>query len=85
MTALTSSDRIVACLFAAYTAYRLWSGWNVGMIDGDGDLDVSVEEHPTAFVLTALSIIFTITILVYFALGPDLPKLANFVAWLWEI
>lgn len=81
---LTYADRIVAGIFAAYTAYRLWSGWGDGIIYGDGDMDVSAAEHPTIFVVTAFSIIFTIAILVYLALGPDLPKLTILASWLWK-
>jgi hypothetical protein len=48
---MTTTDRILAGLAAAYFAYRLWSGWGEGIIDGDGDEDVRADEHPTAFVL----------------------------------
>jgi len=45
---LTATDGIIAGLFAAYTAYRLWSGWGDGVIYGDGDDDVRADEQSTA-------------------------------------
>jgi hypothetical protein len=61
---MTSTDRLIAGLAAAYFAYRLWSGWGEGVIYGDGDNDVHADEHPTAFVLTALSVVMVIAICV---------------------
>jgi hypothetical protein len=66
---MTPTDRILAGLAAAYFAYRLWSGWGEGIIFGDGDEDVRADEHPTAFVLTALSVILLIAMLGCIALG----------------
>jgi hypothetical protein len=82
---LTSADRIIAALFAVYTAYRLWSGWGDGVIYGDGDDDVRADEHPTAFVVTALSVVLIIGTLTCVAIGSDAAKLAALAAWLWKL
>jgi spore coat protein U-like protein len=82
---MTTADRMLAGMAAAYFAYRLWSGWGEGIIYGDGDMDVRVNEHPTAFVLTALSIILVVVILACIAIGSDAGKLASFVGWLWKL
>jgi hypothetical protein len=82
---LTQTDRIIAGAAAAYFAYRLWSGWGEGVIYGDGDEDVYADKHPTAFVLTALSVVMAIAILASIALGSGLSDLAGLIAWLWKV
>jgi hypothetical protein len=52
---------------------------------GDGDEDVRAAEHPTAFVLTALSVVLVIVIFGCIAIGSDAGKLASFVGWLWKL
>jgi hypothetical protein len=79
---MTTTDRILAGLAAACFAYRLWSGWGEDVIYGYGDEDVRADEHPTAFVLTALSVILLIVIFGCIAVGSDAGKLASFVRWL---
>ncbi len=81
---MTTADRILAGIAAAYFAYRLWSGWGDGIIYGDGDMDVRADEHPTAFVLTAISSIILIVICVCIALGPDAVSLAAIIEWMWR-
>jgi hypothetical protein len=82
---LTPTDRVIAGVTAAYFAYRLWSGWGEGVIYGDGDNDVHAGEHPTAFVLTALSVVMVVAILVIIALGSSVGDLAATIAWLWKV
>jgi hypothetical protein len=82
---LTTADRILAGLVAAYFAYRLWSGWGDGVIYGDGDMDVRADEHPTAFVLTALSVVLVIALLACIAVGSDAEQLVAFAEWLWKL
>jgi hypothetical protein len=82
---LTPTDRIVAGVAAAYFAYRLWSGWGVGVVYGDGDNDVHADKHPTAFVLTALSVLMIIAIFLVIALGSSVGDLAATIAWLWKV
>jgi hypothetical protein len=82
---LTPTDRIIAGLGAAYFAYRLWSGWGEGVIYGDGDEDVRADEHPTAFVLTALSAVMVIVICSIIALGSSVGDLIALIAWLWKM
>jgi hypothetical protein len=79
------ADRIIASLFAAYAAHRLWSGWGNGIIYGDGDEDLRADEHPTAFVLTAFSILLVIGALTCITVGSDPTKLAALAAWLWKL
>jgi hypothetical protein len=81
---MTTMDRILAGLAAGYFAYRLWSGWGDGVIYGDGDEDVRADEHPTAFVLTALSVVLVIAILTCIAVGPDMTRLVAVAKWLWQ-
>jgi hypothetical protein len=82
---VTTAERILAGIVAAYFAYRLWSGWGDGIIYGDGDMDVHADQHPTAFVLTALTTIAVIAICACLALGSDAVKLAAIVEWLWRL
>jgi hypothetical protein len=79
---ITSIDRIIAGLAAAYLGYRLWSGWSVGIHYGDGDMEVHADQHPTAFVLTVLSSLLLIAILAYLALAPDGIGLSAAAVWL---
>jgi hypothetical protein len=79
---LTWADRIIASLAAAYFAYRLWSGLDAGVIDGEGDMDVHADHHPMAFVLTALSMVLLVAILVVIALGPNAVDVQRMIAWL---
>jgi hypothetical protein len=81
---MTTMDRVLAGLAAGYFAYRLWSGWGDGVIYGDGDEDVHADKHPTAFVLTALSVVFVIAILTFIAIGSDMTKLVAVTKWLWQ-
>jgi hypothetical protein len=85
MQHITVADRILAGLVAAYFAYRLWSGWGEGVIYGDGDPDVRADDHPTAFVLTALSVVMVIAICLIIALGSSAGDLATLLAWLWKV
>ena len=85
MQHITDADRILVGLVAAYLAYRLWSGWGEGVIYGDGDMDVHADEHPSAFVLTALSVVMVIVICLIIALGSSASDLATLVAWLWKV
>lgn len=85
MQHLTIANRILFGLVAAYFAYRLWSGWGEGVIYGDGDEDVRADEHPTAFVLTALSVVLLIVLFSCIAVGSDAAKLAAFATWLWKL
>jgi hypothetical protein len=82
---LTQTDRIIAGAAAAYFAYRLWSGWGGGVIYGDGDEDVYADRHPTAFVLTALSVVMVIAILTIIAFGSSLSDLTGLIVWLWKL
>jgi hypothetical protein len=82
---LTMVDRILVGLVAAYFAYRLWSGWGDGVIYGDGDDDVRADEHPMAFVLTALSVVMVIGICLFIALGSSVGDIAALIAWLWKV
>jgi hypothetical protein len=82
---MTTTDRILASLAAAYFAYRLWSGWGDGIIYGDGDVDVRADEHPTAFTLTALSVILVIALLACIAVGSGPSELVGFAEWLWKL
>ncbi len=82
---LTTADRILVGIVAVYFAYRLWSGWGDGVIYGDGDMDVHADEHPTAFVLTAVSVVMVIVICSIVAIGPSIGDMAALVAWLWKI
>jgi hypothetical protein len=79
------TDRIIACLGAVYFAYRLWSGWGEGIIYGDGDDDVHSDQHSTAFVLTALSVVMVIVICSILALGSSVSDLGALIAWLWKV
>jgi hypothetical protein len=81
---MTTMDRVLAGLAAGYFAYRLWSGWGDGVIYGDGDEDVHADKHPTAFVLTALSVVFVIAILTFIAIGSHMIKLVAVTKWLWQ-
>ncbi len=81
---LTTADRVLVGLVAVYFAYRLWSGWGDGVIYGDGDMDVHADEHPAAFVLTALSVMMVIVICSIIAIGPSIDDMAALVAWLWK-
>jgi hypothetical protein len=85
MQHITVADRVLVGLVAAYFAYRLWSGWGEGVIYGDGDMDVHADEHPTAFVLTALSVVMVIVICLIIALGSSFTDMATLVAWLWKV
>jgi hypothetical protein len=82
---MTTTDRVLAALAAAYFAYRLWSGWGEGIIYGDGDMDVRADEHPTAFALTALSIVLVVAILACIAIGSDAGRIVTFAEWLWKL
>ena len=82
---VTMMDRALAGAAAAYFAYRLWAGWGDGIIYGDGDQDVRADEHPSAFVLTALSVIFVIVVLGCIAVGSNASDLVSFAAWLWKL
>jgi hypothetical protein len=82
---MTTADRILAGMVAVYFAYRLWSGWGDGIIYGDGDMDVHADQHPTAFVLTALASIAVITICACIALGSDTARLAAIANWVWRL
>jgi hypothetical protein len=82
---MTIAERILAGLVAVYFAYRLWSGWGEGVIYGDGDMDVHADQHPTAFVLTALASIAVIAICACIALGPDAVSLAAIAKWMWQL
>jgi hypothetical protein len=82
---LTMADRILVGLVAVYFAYRLWSGWGDGVIYGDGDDDVHANEHPTAFVLTALSVVMVIVVCSIIALGSSVGDVAALIAWLWKV
>jgi hypothetical protein len=42
------------------------------VIDGEGDMDVHADRHPTAFVLTALIMVALVTLCVGIALGQTL-------------
>jgi hypothetical protein len=81
---MTSTDRIIAGLAAAYFAYRLWSGWGDGIIYGDGDMDVHADKHPAAFVLTAVIIVAIIALCASIAVGSSASDLAATVAWIWK-
>jgi hypothetical protein len=81
---LTPTDRIIASLDAVDFAYRLWSGWCEGIIYGDRDDDVHAERHPTAFVLTALSVVMVIVICSIIALGSSVGDLGALISWLWK-
>lgn len=78
----SSGDRVIAGLAAAYFAYRLWSGLNAGIIAGEGDDDVHADHHPTAFVLTALSMVLLVGVLAIIALGPNAADVGQMIAWL---
>jgi hypothetical protein len=52
---MTTTDRILAGLAAAYFAYRLWSGWGEGIIDGDGDEDVRASIRQRLFLRPSAS------------------------------
>jgi hypothetical protein len=80
---LTSTDRIIAGLAAAYFAYRLWSGWGAGIIYGDGDPDVHADKNLTAFVLTALTTVLIIALLACIAIGSDAAHLTALTRWIW--
>jgi hypothetical protein len=82
---MTVAERILAGIVAAYFAYRLWSGWAGGIIYGDGDMDVHADQHPTAFVLTALASIAVIAICVCIAVGSDATRLAGIAKWVWRL
>jgi hypothetical protein len=85
MQHITVADRVLVGLVAAYFAYRLWSGWGEGVIYGDGDMDVHADEHPTAFVLTALSVVMVIVICLVVALGASAGNLSTWIVWLWKV
>ena len=65
-------ERVLAGIAAAYLAYRLWTGMQIGIIYGDGDNDVHAKTHPTAYALTAAASMFAITILSLIAIGPTI-------------
>lgn len=79
---ITLIERIVAGLAAAHFAYRLWSGLNAGVIDGEGDMDVHADRDPTAFALTALMMVVLVALLAGIALGPNIIDIARMIAWL---
>ena len=60
-------------------------GLGEGVIYGDSDMDVHADEHPTAFVLTALSVVMVIVICLIIALGSSFTDMATLVAWLWKV
>jgi hypothetical protein len=79
---ITSADRIIAGLAAAYFSYRLISGLKSGIYYGDGDMDVDASEHPLAFALAALSSVLLIGLCTYLALGLDAREIsAVFEHW----
>jgi hypothetical protein len=82
---LIPTDRIIAGAAAAYVAYRLRSGWGEGVIYGDGDNDVHADQHPTAFVLTALSVVMVMAILTTITLGSSVSDLTALIVWLWKL
>ena len=55
------------------------------MIYGDGDMDVHADEHPTAFVLTAFSVVMVIVICLIIALGSSAGDLATWIVRLWNV
>lgn len=79
---LTSGDRVIAGIAAAYFAYRLWSGVQAGIIDGDSDDDVHADHNPAAFVLTALSMALVVAVLAIIAIGPSAAGVQRMIAWL---
>lgn len=77
---LSSGDRVIAGIAAAYFAYGLWSGVNAGIIDGEGDEDVHADHHPAAFVLTALSMALVVAVLAIIALGSNADDVGRMIA-----
>jgi hypothetical protein len=55
------------------------------VIYGDGDEDVRADEHPAAFVLTALSVLTVIVVSLIIALGANAGDLATWIVWLWKV